>query len=143
RNGPHIKQQILFYPVTDANFNTGSYKQFANGPWLTKKAMEWYWDAYLPNKAERKNPYASPLQATVEQLKGLPPALIIVDEHDVLRDEGEAYARKLMHAGVPTTAVRFLGTIHDFVMLDPIKNTPETRGAIDLATCTLKKVFGK
>jgi acetyl esterase/lipase len=143
RNGPKIKQQILFYPVTDANFNTGSYKQFTNGPWLTKKSMEWFWDAYLPNKNERKKSYASPLQATIEQLKGLPPALIIVDEHDVLRDEGQAYARKLMQAGVPTTAVVFLGTIHDFVMLYPLKNTPETRGAIDLAICTLKKVFGK
>lgn len=144
RNGPKIKHQVLFYPVTDANFNTGSYKQFGNGYyWLSKKAMEWFWDAYLPNKNERKNPYASPLQATVEQLKGLPPALIIFDEHDVLLNEGEAYARKLMQAGVPTTAVRFLGTVHDFVMLDPLKNTPETRGAIDLAICTLKKVFGR
>ena len=140
RNGPKIKQQVLLYPVTDANLNSGSYKQFANGPWLTKKAMEWFWDAYAP-KAERNKPYASPLQATVEQLKGLPPALIIVDENDVLRDEGEAYAHKLMQAGVPVMAVRVLGTVHDFMMLDPLKNTPPTRVAIDLTTCTLKKVF--
>ena len=143
RNGPKIKQQVLFYPVTDANFNSGSYKQFANGFWLTKKAMEWFWDAYAPTKTERNKPYVSPLQSSIEQLKGLPPALIITDENDVLRDEGEAYAHKLMQAGVQVTAVRFLGTIHDFVMLAPLKDTAATRGAIDLATCTLKKVFGK
>lgn len=142
RNGPKILHQILFYPVTDANFTTGSYKEFAENFWLTKKAMQWFWDAYAPNKADRKKPYASPLQSSLEQLRGLPPALIITDD-DVLRDEGEAYARKLMQAGVPVTAVRFLGTIHDFVMLDPLKDTPATRGAIDLAICTLKKVFGK
>ncbi len=143
RKGAKIKQQILLYPVTDANFNTSSYNKFANGPWLTKKAMQWFWDAYLPNKEERNKPYASPLQSSLEQLKGLPPALIVVDENDVLRDEGEAYAHKLMQAGVPVTAVRVLGTIHDFAMLDPIKNTPPTRGAIDLAISTLKKVFAK
>lgn len=141
RNGPKILHQVLFYPVTDANFNTGSYKEFAEGFWLTKKAMEWFWNAYAPNKADRKNNYVSPLQSSRAQLQGLPPALIITDENDVLRDEGEAYARKLMHAGVPVTAVRFIGAIHDFVMLAPLKDTTAARGAIDLAACTLKKVF--
>ncbi len=143
RNGPKIKHQILFYPVTDANFNTGSYKQFADGFWLGKKSMEWFWDAYQPNKAERNKPYVAPLHASLEQLKGLPPALIITDENDVLRDEGEEYGRKLRQAGVPVTAVRVLGAIHDFAILAPLKDTTETRVAIDLATGTLKKVFGK
>ena len=143
RGGPRIKHQILLYPVTDANFNTGSYNQFANGYWLTKKAMEWFWDAYAPNKGERNKPYVAPLKSSLEQLKGLPPALIITDENDVLRDEGEEYGRQLRRAGVPVTAVRILGTIHDFAILAPLKDTTETRGAIDIAICTLKKVFGK
>ena len=92
RGGPRIDYQVLIYPVTDANFENDSYKEFAEGPWLTKKAMEWFWDSYLPNKEKRKEITACPLQATVEQLKGLPPALIINGECDVLRDEGEAYA---------------------------------------------------
>lgn len=143
RGGPRIKHQILLYPVTDANFNTGSYNQFANGYWLTKEAMKWFWDAYAPNKAERNKPYVAPLKSSLEQLKGLPPALIITDENDVLRDEGEEYGRQLRRAGVPVTAVRMLGTVHDFAILAPLKDTTETRGAIDITICTLKKVFGK
>ena len=105
--------------------------------------MEWFWDAYAPNKSERNKPYVAPLKSSLEQLKGLPPALIITDENDVLRDEGEEYGRQLRRAGVPVTAVRILGTIHDFAILAPLKDTTETRGAIDIAICTLKKVFGK
>ena len=116
RGGPRFTLQVLFYPVTDANFDTGSYNTFANGPWLTKKAMQWFWDAYLPDVTARKQPTAAPLNATLEQLKGLPPALVAVDENDVLRDEGEAYARKLAQAGVRVTSVRYNGTIHDFVL---------------------------
>jgi len=131
--GPRIRYQVLFYPVTDSNFGTGSYNEFASGPWLTKPAMEWFWDAYCPNKAERKKSIASPLQATTEELRGLPPGLLITDENDVLRDEGEAYARRLMQSGVEVTAVRYLGTIHDFAMLNGIAETPATRSAIQLA----------
>src|SRR5215813_13305624 len=108
RKGPAIRYQVLFYPVTDARMNTGSYGEFAGGPWLTKPAMEWFWDAYAPNKEDRNKVTTSPLNATADQLKGLPPALVIVDENDVLRDEGEAYARKLTEAGVDVTAARFL-----------------------------------
>lgn len=133
RNGPHIKYQVLFYPVTNSNFYDASYKEFSNGPWLSKKAMEWYFDAYEPDHTRRVLPTISPLQATTEELANLPPALVIVDENDVLRDEGEAYAHKLMDAGVEVTAVRYLGTIHDFVMLNPLANTPATRNAIALA----------
>ncbi len=133
-NGPKIVYQVLFYPVTDANFENRSYTEFANGPWLTKPAMEWFWDAYAPNKEDRKQPTASPLLATADQLKGLPPALVITDENDVLRDEGEAYARKLIQSGVDVTAVRFLATFHDFVMLNGLADTPAAKSAIRLAS---------
>ena len=133
RKTPEILYQVLFYPVTDAGMDTASYQQFAEGPWLTRPAMAWFWDAYAPNPSDRKKITASPLQATSEQLAGLPPALIIVDENDVLRDEGEAYARKLIAAGVEVTAFRALATFHDFAMLNPLAATPAARAAISLA----------
>lgn len=142
RGGPHIGHQVLFYPVTDAGFDTPSYKQFPTGHFLTLGAMKWFWDQYLPDLAKRKEPTASPLHATTEQLKGLPPALVINGEFDVLRDEGEAYAHKLIEAGVRVTAVRFHGTIHDFVLLNVIAQTPATRGAIALACDHLRTFFG-
>ena len=143
RGGPSITFQLLFYPVTDANLDTSSYLAYKEGYFLTREAMKWFWDNYLSNDTNRKEPTVSPLQASVEQLSGLPPVLIIVGENDVLRDEGEAYAHKLMQAGVPTTATRYLGTIHDFVMLNPITDTPATRGAIEQAAHTLKEVLSK
>lgn len=133
RNTPKIGFQVLFYPVTDANFDTASYQAFENGPWLTKKAMQWFWDAYLTNKEDAKKITVSPLQATIEELQGLPPALIITDQNDVLRDEGEAYANKLMQAGVPVVATRYLGTVHDFVMLNALADTPAAQGAVSQA----------
>jgi acetyl esterase/lipase len=141
--GPNIAYQVLFYPVTDANFDTPSYQQFATGIWLTREAMKWFWNNYLPDKEARKQPTASPLQASIDQLKGQPPALIITDENDVLRDEGEAYAHKLIQAGVNVTAVRYLGTIHDFVMLNALAGTPATCSAVGLVNETLKNIFGK
>lgn len=141
RGGPEIACQAIFYPVTDANFDTESYQQFADGPWLTKRAAEWFWDAYAPDHEARKQITASPLQASAEDLAGLPPALVITDENDVLRDEGEAYAHKLMAAGVEVTAVRCLGTIHDFVMLNPLADTPATRFAVSLANRTLQQAL--
>ncbi|AJD42055.1 alpha/beta hydrolase [Rhizobium sp. SEMIA 4085] len=143
RGGPALKQQVLFYPVTDANFETRSYNQFANGPWLTKEAMKWFWNAYLPDEAKRKDPTATPLNASLEQLNGLPPALIVTDENDVLRDEGEAYGRKLSQAGVKVTSVRYNGTIHDFVLLNAISETPAVRSAITLASDTLRSALHK
>lgn len=139
RGAPNFRYQVLFYPVTDANFNTESYNKFANGPWLTKKAMQWFWDAYAPED-QRKSPIASPLNASLEQLRNLPPALVITDD-DVLQSEGEAYAAKLMHAGVPVAAARFLGTIHDFVMLAPLKDTQTSKSAIELAATKLKNAL--
>lgn len=141
RVGPKIIFQVLFYPVTDASFDTASYDAFQEDYFLTRKNMKWFWDNYTSDKTNRKEPTVSPLQASVEQLRGLPPALIINGEFDVLRDEGEAYAHKLMEAGVQVTAVRYHGTIHDFVMLNPITDTPPVRGAIEQASYTLKKIL--
>ncbi len=143
RGGPHFTYQALFYPVTDANFNTESYRQFADGYWLSMNSMRWFWDAYAPKGVNRNNPLVSPLRASLSQLHGLPAALVITDENDVLRDEGEAYAHKLMQAGVPVTGVRFLGAIHDFMILDPLKNTLPTRGAIDFATQQIRKALAR
>ncbi|MGF6553042.1 acetyl esterase [Paraburkholderia youngii] len=143
RHGPQLRYQVLFYPVTDANFDDASYKEFANGPWLTRAAMQWFWDAYAPDAGDRGKITASPLRATEEELKGLPPALVITDENDVLRDEGEAYARKLMQAGVKVTATRYLGTIHDFVMLNALADTPATRAAILQANDALLRALSK
>jgi acetyl esterase len=141
RGGPKIAFQVLFYPVTDADFDTGSYHAFADGPWLTKPAMEWFWNAYLPDVAARQQITATPLNASLEQLKGLPDALVIVDENDVLRDEGEAYARKLAQAGVRVTSVRYNGTIHDFVLLNALADTPAVRSALQQANYALRSAL--
>ena len=138
RGGPALKAQLLFYPVTDASLDNGSYKEFANGPWLTKPAMEWFWNAYLPQGANRADPKISPLNASKAQLAKQPQALVITAENDVLRDEGEAYARKLIEAGVVTTVTRYNATIHDFVMLNALSATPATRAALDQAASFLK-----
>lgn len=135
--------QVLIYPVTNANFDTNSYKEFANGPWLTKKAMEWFWDNYLPNKEARKEITASPLQATIEQLRDLPPALVIVGENDVLRDEGNAYAHKLIEADVPVTAKGYMATIHDFMLINDLAETPACRDAVSTVSTYLRKSFKK
>lgn len=131
-NGPKITFQALLYPVTDAAMNTESYVQFENGPWLTKKAMEWFWDSYIPDKSAREDIYVSPLMADISELKNLPPALIIVDENDVLRDEGEAYARKLDDAGVDVMSIRINNTHHDFLMLNALWSSNPTQCAFAL-----------
>ncbi|CAL9287376.1 alpha/beta hydrolase [Streptomyces sp. SudanB182_2057] len=137
RGGVPLVRQVLFYPVTDAAFDTGSYHRFATGYFLRRDGMRWFWDQYTTKEAERGEITASPLRATTEQLTGLPPALVITAEADVLRDEGEAYAGKLRAAGVPVVAVRFQGTIHDFVMLDALRGTHAATAAITLAADTL------
>ncbi|NIK67020.1 MULTISPECIES: alpha/beta hydrolase [unclassified Paenibacillus] len=139
RKGPQIHKQLLFYPVTDAGNDTESYKEFATGYFLRRDAMAWFWDQYTTNQEQRNEIYASPLRATTEQLKGLPQALIITGEADVLRDEGEAYANKLREAGVRVTQARFQGTIHDFVMLNALADTAAARGAMLLANAWLKE----
>jgi len=141
KKGPKIKLQILLWPVTDANFETGSYNQFATGRFLTKNMMIWFWNNYTTDSNARKEIYASPLRATTDELKGLPAALIATAENDVLRDEGEAYARKLDEAGVKVTAIRYIGTIHDWGLLNPLANVPATRSAMLQAATELKKAL--
>ncbi|HVX32711.1 MAG TPA: alpha/beta hydrolase [Solirubrobacterales bacterium] len=133
--------QSMYYPVTDAAMDTGSYERFAEGYFLTARSMAWFWDAYAPDLERRAEPYASPLRATDEQLAGLPPALVIVDEADVLRDEGEAYAARLRGAGVDVTTVRYDGITHDFMMLNPLARTQATRAAIAQALATLREAL--
>lgn len=130
RGGIDIAAQVLFYPVTDAAFDTASYHEFAEGYFLTREGMKWFWDQYTTDEAERAQITASPLRATTDQLSGLPPALVITAEADVLRDEGEAYAAKLRRAGVPTTAVRYQGIIHDFVMVNSLHDTFAAKAAV-------------
>jgi acetyl esterase len=139
RGGPAIRRQLLFYPVTDAAFETESYLEFATGHFLRRDAMMWFWDQYTTNPKQRAEITASPLRATTEQLRGLPDALVITAEADVLRDEGEAYANKLREAGVRVTAARFQGIIHDFVMLNALANTAAARGAMALAISWLRE----
>lgn len=141
RSGPAIRQQLLFYPVTDASFDTESYHQFAEGYFLRRDGMQWFWDQYTSDPQMRAEITASPLRASLDQLKGLPPALVITGEADVLRDEGEAYASKLREAGVKVTAARFQGIIHDFVMLHALADTEAAKGAMNLATSWLKQGF--
>ncbi|MGC0319128.1 alpha/beta hydrolase [Kitasatospora acidiphila] len=136
-----LRHQVLFYPVTDAAFDTNSYHQFATGYFLRRDGMEWFWDQYTTDPAQRAEITASPLRATTEQLAGLPAALVITGEADVLRDEGEAYANKLRAAGVPVTAVRYQGIIHDFVMLNALRETRAAQAAITLAIQTLREAL--
>ena len=139
RQGLPIQKQLLFYPVTDANFTTDSYQEFAENYFLTKEGMKWFWDQYTTDESERSEITASPLRATSEELTDLPPALILTGEADVLRDEGEAYARKLRDVGVAVTQVRFQGMIHDFVMVNSLDQTNATRAAMLLATQWLQQ----
>ncbi|MBO0677321.1 alpha/beta hydrolase [Mycolicibacterium sp. S2-37] len=143
RGDVSFAHQSLYYPVTDAGQDTESYREFADGPFLTAATMAWFWDCYLPEVALRAEITASPLRAAHDDLTGLPPALVIVDENDVLRDEGEAYARKLTAAGVRTSSVRFNGILHDFMMLNPVRETAAATAAIELAIATLRKVFAQ
>lgn len=139
RGGPKIDFQVLFYPLVDYISDNDSYRKFADGPWLLAKTMKWMFDL---QGLDGSNPdiTAFPLRATVEQLKGLPDALVIVDD-DILRDEGEAYARKLAQAGVRVTSVRYNGTIHDFAMLNPLAATPAARAAIQQANAFLREAL--
>ncbi|MEB7754486.1 alpha/beta hydrolase [Staphylococcus pseudoxylosus] len=139
RKGLPINQQLLYYPVTNAEFDTESYNQFAENYFLAKEGMKWFWDQYTTDPKERAEITASPLRASIEDLKGLPSAMILNAEADVLRDEGEAYANKLREAGVEVTQMRFQGIIHDFVMVNSMDQTNATRAAMDVSTKWINK----
>jgi acetyl esterase len=141
RHGPKIICQVLFYPVTAANFTDLPYREWQGSLWVTQHDMEWLWNAYLPDEAARVAVTATPLSATIDQLRGLPETLLITAEADVLSDEGEAYARKLSEAGVRTTCTRYIGTIHDFVMLNALADTPAARAAIEQASFALRSAL--
>jgi acetyl esterase/lipase len=143
KKGPEIRLQVLLWPVTDANFSTASYNQYATGRFLTTNAMKWFWDNYTTDSSQRNEVYASPLRATVDQLQGLPKALVQTAENDVLRDEGEAYARKLDQAGVKVTSVRYNGMIHDWGLLNPLAAVPGTRTAMLQAATEIKSALAK
>lgn len=133
--------QVLFYPVTNADFDTASYHDFAEGYFLARDGMKWFWDQYTTDPAQRAEITASPLRATTEDLAGLPPALVITAEADVLRDEGEAYAANLRRAGVDVTATRYLGIVHDFVMVNSLHETAAAKAAIAQAVGALRGAF--
>jgi acetyl esterase/lipase len=141
RSGPRVAAQVLFYPVTDAGFDTGSYREFATGYHLRRDVMQWYWDQYTVSDAQRAEITASPLRASLDDLAGLPPALVITAEADVLRDEGEAYANRLRQAGVPVVATRYQGTIHGFVMFNALRRTNAAQAAIDQAVSFLRRAL--
>lgn len=141
RSGPAIAGQLLFYPVTNSDFESASYREFANGPWLTRSAMQWFWDQYLPDHSKRKDPYVSPLLASLDQLAASPRTLIITAEIDVLRDEGEAYGRRLIEAGVDVVTTRYNAAIHDFVMLNALTTSAPARAAVSQAVNFLKDVL--
>ncbi len=144
RGDVNFVQQSMYYPMTDAltNEDSESYRLFKDGPYGTAETMEWFWKTYLPNQDLRVESTVSPLRARLDELEGLPPALVTVDENDILRDQGEAYAAKLRDADVPTACVRFDGTMHDFMMLAALRDTETTRAAIDLAASTFRRAFG-
>jgi acetyl esterase len=141
KKGPELQFQVLLWPVTDANFDTDSYHQYANDRFLTRNMMIWFWDNYTTADTHRQDIFASPLRASLDQLKGLPPALVQVAENDVLRDEGEAYARKMNQAGVPVTLVRCQGMIHDYGMLNPLSHIPEVQSVIRYAAEEIKNAL--
>jgi acetyl esterase len=143
RGDLQIVHQSLYYPMTDALAEeTESMRRYKDGPYGSAAGAAWFWSGYLTDQVSRRDILVSPLRATLTELKGLPPALVIVDENDVLRDQGERYADKLREAGVPTTSVRFNGTIHDFMRLNALRDSESTRAAITLAVAALRRAFG-
>ena len=141
RSGPKIALQVLFIPATDAGVDTASYHEFGTGRFLARAFMKYGWDLYAPDDKTRNNPYVSPLRASKDELSGLPPALVITAENDPLRDEGEAYARKLKDAGVSVAATRYNGMIHDFVLLNAIHDVPGVQAALRQASESIRQAL--
>ncbi|MEU1623741.1 alpha/beta hydrolase [Streptomyces sp. NPDC005722] len=140
RGGPDFRHQVMMYPVTDANFDTDSYNRFAENCWLAKPAMEWFWDSYAPQSKDRQNPLAAPLRATLDEVRGLPPALVITDS-DVLYDEGTAYAEKLREAGVSVRLTHYPEITHDFMMLNALRDTESNKRAVAEVTTALREAL--
>jgi acetyl esterase len=134
RKGPKISYQLMMIPATDASVDTPSYLAYGKDRFLGRDFMKYGWDHYVSTAKMRDHRYVSPLRATTEELRDLPPALVITAENDPLRDEGEAYARKLKAAGVTVDAVRYNGTIHDFVLLNALRTAPSTEAALRQAS---------
>ncbi len=143
RSGPKLKAQVLFWPATDASVDSASYHEYATGRFLSRDFMKFGWDIYVPKEEQRNDPHVSPLRASLEQLSGLPPALVQTEENDVLRDEGEAYARKLDQAGVNVITTRYIGQIHDFGLLNGLRNIPSTKAALQQATDFIRENVNK
>ena len=143
RHGPKISYQVLLVPATDASVDTASYHEYGTGRFLTRAFMKYGWDLYAPDEKTRNSPYVSPLRAKLEELKGLPPALVITAQNDPLRDEGEAYAQKLKEAGVDVTSVRYDGMIHDFVALNAIRNVPGVVAALQQVSEGIRAHLGE
>lgn len=142
RGGPSIALQVMFYPVMSAAYTSASYREFSVGPWVSAESMKNVIDAQFPPLSQT-DMHALPLNANYTELEGLPPALIITAENDVVRDEGEQYAKKLMQAGVEVTATRYLGTIHDFITLNDLADTPPSRAALNQACSVLRSEFSR
>ena len=132
--GPVIQKMLLYYPVTNACFDTPSYNEFATGYYLYREGMKWFWNQYIDCEANRNRITASPLRANTDCFKGMPSTMIINGQADVLRSEGEAFGEKLRCAGVEVTALQVQGTIHDFVMLNALDQTNACRIAMDAST---------
>ena len=141
KGGPKIKFQLLLWPVTDADFTRESWEKYADGRFLTASLMKWMWDNYLPDVEKRKEKYASPFQASLDELKGLPPALVQLAENDILHDEGLAYARKLDEAGVPVTIETYKGFIHDYGLLNPLDHIEAVKFSSKQGALALKKAL--
>jgi acetyl esterase len=141
-HSPNLVFQLLLFPALDPSMDTASYRAYSDGPFLTRAQMEWFWQSYAPGHGARPDAIAAPLHASAEQIRGLPPTLVITAEHDVLRDEGEAYARRLVDAGVEATATRYLNTIHSFVVLEALAPSPPARAALAQASDALRDALG-
>jgi acetyl esterase len=141
RNGPKIAYQVLLIPATDASVDTGSYHEFGIGRFLARSFMKYGWDLYAPDEKTRNNPYVSLLRASNDEFKGLQPALVITAENDPLRDEGEAYARRLKDARVAVAATRYNGMIHDFVLLNAIHEVPHVQAALPQASDAIREAL--
>lgn len=141
RGGPKLAGQVLLCPTVDAGFNTPSFRRFSYGYWLTAADARWFWDQYIPSDDLRCESTASPLRASLGELRGMPPALIITAELDILRDEAEAYARRLAQADVAVAEARFLGTVHSFMIINALAHTPASRAAIDQVSAHLRRCW--